>query len=197
MSREGTTMRVVATRCWLPAILLLVIPLGTCCSARKPIPTMMKPGEIRSIEVVLFDIGDGVGEVGRCTVSEPTLIRGIVGCMDHAAPNRLAEEFMRLPIIGRLTLRGESGTQQVEFVEAGMNPLVFRLGDVAFARQNGDDDVAIAHHQKYYGHDSAVIDEGMSLHRKLEIICKSRITGEPITLPFVSSGRPGRRSDEK
>ena len=158
---------------------------------------MIKPGEIRSIEVVLFEIGDGVGEVARCTVSEPTLIRGILGCMDHAAPNPLAEDFMRLPIIGRLNLRGEVGTQQIEFVEAGMNPLVFRLGDVSFARQNGDNEEAIAHHQKYYGHDSAVIDEGMSFHRKLEIICKSRISGEPVTLPFVSSGRPGRRSDEK
>jgi hypothetical protein len=121
----------------------------------------------------LYDVtGDKV--VAECLVRDSRTLQAIHDYLTPCERSEGAAGAMRSgPVIGRLDFyfRSPRRTMSVEFVDAGKNPLCFRVGDRAYLRGGANYQDYQPDHKRLYGIDASAIDEGLASYRELKKIC--------------------------
>jgi hypothetical protein len=164
------------------AVLALIGATSGCSGASVPDQVLPYTGETESVSITLYnDAGNAV--VSDCVIDDARKIREIIDCM---TPYMEVERGIRGPIVGRLELHGPRGTIVVEFPDAGMNPLVFSVGDKALVRDAPGYRGRLSDHKRLYDLDHDVVDESRCFYRKLLQLCpptSAQSEEEPETPP--------------
>jgi hypothetical protein len=129
------------------------------------------PSEIVSVSVTLYN-EDGDQVSASCVVNDARKVRAIV---ERLTPHERSEDagtMLSLPIACKLGFHCASGTTWVEFVDAGMNPICFRVGDKAYLRGGARYQRYRSDHQRLYGIDSENVDEARAFYRQLTEMCE-------------------------
>lgn len=154
-------------------LFIIFVPCFVSCSKSPPQASLPNPSKTLAISIVLLDSGSGQ-IVSRCTVKNRENIQHIYECL---VPNELVtyEKSMVYHglIIGKLGFLTSKGTTWVEFIDPGMNPLSFRVGEDEYIRGGTAYREYRSDHKKLYGIDSDRVAEGKVFYDKLINICNS------------------------
>ncbi len=146
------------------AVLILFIVVRDEMRSTDPIPS---PEEISSVSLILYDdLGDQL--VSQRIIEDKNTIRVIHDCL---IPNERSQNAARLlssgPVIGKLGFQSARETTWVEFVDAGKNPLCFRVGKDTYLRGGTNYREYVADHKRLYDVESENVDESKLFYQKL------------------------------